>query len=68
MLKQAGFSSWEIWPDGGDWDQVLLSVNLQFTRLCFLPLVILVNCAGIVLECIDHRETNPANYTIIARA
>src|SRR6476660_2071246 len=29
MVKDAGFSSWEIREDGGDWAQLMLTLNLQ---------------------------------------
>jgi hypothetical protein len=67
LLKVAGYSSWEIWPDGGDWTQIFLSINLQLQRTCFIPLVIIFNLSGLIMEFLDHREKIPANYTIIAR-
>ncbi|HUJ19451.1 MAG TPA: methyltransferase domain-containing protein [Nitrospirota bacterium] len=68
MLKNAGFSSWEIWPDGGNWTQIFLSINLQLRRVCFIPLIVLFNCLGLILDYLDHEETIPANYTILARS
>ena len=67
MLSTAGFSSWEIWPDGGDWTQIFLSINLQLQGFWFLPLTVCFNTAGIIMEHLDHREKIPANYTIVAR-
>jgi SAM-dependent methyltransferase len=68
LLSNAGFSSWEIWPDGGNWTQIFLSINLQLRRVCFIPLIMLFNCLGLVMDYLDHEETIPANYTILARS
>jgi SAM-dependent methyltransferase len=67
LLRSSGFSSWEIRPDGGDWTQIFLSINLKFRRLCFAPLIVFFNCAGLVMEHLDPREQSPANYTILAK-
>ena len=35
MLQKAGFATWEIRPDGGDWAQILLSINLKVSKVFF---------------------------------
>ncbi|MFK5913743.1 MAG: class I SAM-dependent methyltransferase [Woeseiaceae bacterium] len=65
MLKTAGFKSWEIKSDGGDWAQILLSINLKVSKVLF-PLRILINCLGLLAEKISTSEKSPANYTLKA--
>lgn len=65
MLQKAGFTTWEIRPDGGDWAQILLSINLKVPRV-FFPIRILVNCLGLLAEKVSTSENIPANYTLKA--
>lgn len=68
LLANAGFTQWEIRPDGGDFAQVFLSMNLLFRRRFFAPIRVLLNVMGMVLDKIFHRTTCPANYTVFAKA
>lgn len=68
LLREAGFSHWEIRPDGGDWAQIFLSVNLHLEKKCFIPLRVIFNLAGLILDRLDHRELSSANYTVIAKS
>jgi len=65
LLKNAGFQTWEIRADGGDWAQILLSINLKISKKLF-PLRILVNCLGLLSEKLNTSEMVPANYTLKA--
>ncbi|MBE9248167.1 MAG: class I SAM-dependent methyltransferase [Aphanizomenon sp.] len=67
LLRQAGFSEWEIKPDGGDWAQILLSINLRLSRRWLLPLRIITNCIGIMLDKLNPRYNSPSNYTLLAK-
>lgn len=67
LLKNAGFSTWEIKADGGTWAQIFLSINLQ-VRSKFLVLIrVLLNLLGAMLDKINYQENSPANYTILAQ-
>lgn len=67
LISNAGFSEWEIRADGGDWAQIFLSITLRLKKRCFIPLRTIFNCAGSLMDRLDHRELSPANYTILAK-
>lgn len=67
LLKEAGFSQWEIKADGGDWAQIFLSINLRLSGLFAIPFWMVFNYAGAILDNFFHRELSPSNYTIIAK-
>lgn len=66
-LRDAGFTDWEIKPDGGDWAQICLSISLRLKRRWLAPLRVVVNSVGTILDSSFASTTCPANYTIIAR-
>jgi len=68
LLRDAGFSEWEIREDGGDWAQLMLSVNLRLNSRWLLPLRCAVNASGALLDAMLPSRKSPANYTILARA
>ncbi len=67
LLSKAGFSTWEIKADGGDWAQIFLSINLKLNGKLIKPLWMIFNYLGQFLDAIDHTEKSPANYTIVAK-
>jgi SAM-dependent methyltransferase len=67
MLRAAGFSEFEITPDGGDWAQFFLSVALRLRGRVLAPLRLVTNLAGAALDRVAPSFTYPANYTILAR-
>ena len=68
LLANAGFSQWEIRPDGGDFAQVFLSINLLFRGRFFAPIRVFFNLIGALLDKLIHRTSCPANYTVFAKA
>ena len=66
LLKDAGFSSWEIKGDGGDWAQIFLSLNLKLSGKLLFPARILLNLTGLMLNRLYPSELSPSNYTILA--
>jgi SAM-dependent methyltransferase len=67
LLKIAQFSSWDIKPDGGDWAQIILSINLKMSHFILIPIRILLNLIGITLDTFNKSYKNPANYTVFAK-
>jgi SAM-dependent methyltransferase len=66
LLKDAGFSDWQILEDGGDWAQLMLSVCLRLNKWLF-PLRCVVNVVGAVLDAVNRSTRLPANYTVLAK-
>lgn len=66
-LADAGFKSWQIKEDGGDWAQFFLSVSLKLRRRWMAPLRVVSNCTGAVLDSIAKSTEMPANYTVLAQ-
>jgi SAM-dependent methyltransferase len=66
LLRDAGFSEWQILEDGGDWAQMMLSVCLRLNKWLF-PLRCIVNVAGAVLDSVSRSTRLPANYTVLAK-
>jgi SAM-dependent methyltransferase len=67
LLRTAGFSEWEITPDGGDWAQVFLGLTLQLGSWWLAPFRLVCNVCGVVLQSLDNRQSSPANYTVMAK-
>jgi SAM-dependent methyltransferase len=67
MLSNSGFSFWEIRPDGGDWAQIFLSINLKMKSKLTIPFRIILNLFGSLLDEFDKAYGSPSNYTIIAK-
>ena len=67
LLKNAGFSTWQIKPDGGDWAQIFLSVNLKLKNKWTFPLRIIFNLLGTYMNNLDKIALSPSNYTVLAR-
>ncbi len=67
LLKKAGFRSWNIFEDGGDWAQILLALNSRLTNRLAAPLRCVVNATGMILDKLDGSKLSPANYTIWAK-
>ncbi len=67
LLKNAGFSDWEIVPDGGDWAQIVLSINLKMSSRWLIAIRIFLNLVGDLLDKINNKHQSPSNYTILAR-
>jgi SAM-dependent methyltransferase len=65
LLRDAGFSEWEIREDGGDWAQMMLSVCLRLNKWMF-PLRCVVNVTGAILDSVSDSRRLPANYTVLA--
>lgn len=68
LLREAGFSHWQIREDGSDLAQLMLSVNLRLSKKLFLPFVATVNLMGAIFERMSRSRMSPANYTVIAEA
>jgi SAM-dependent methyltransferase len=66
LLKSADFDSWDIKPDGGDWAQLFLSVNLNVSKW-FFPLRIILNILGVIFDKFNSSHKIPSNYTILAK-
>lgn len=66
-LSDAGFTSWQIKEDGGDWAQFFLSVSLRFGRRWMAPFRVVSNCMGAALDSIVKSTEMPANYTVLAQ-
>ena len=66
-LANAGFSTWDIREDGGDWAQAMLALNLRFTSKFTVPLRCLVNLTGAFLDAMSSSRLSPCNYTILAK-
>ena len=66
LMKDAGFSEWQIREDGGDWAQMMLSVCLRLNKWVF-PLRCAVNLTGAFLESVNKSTRLPANYTVLAK-
>src|SRR5262249_9413651 len=67
LLREAGFTEFEITPDGGDWAQFFLSVSLRLGGRPLAPLRVASNVLGAVLDRWQPSYRLPANYTILAR-
>lgn len=67
LLREAGFSGWEIREDGTDWAQVFLSIALRFDGPWYAPVRTIVNGAGAVLGKFGNSRKSPANYTVLAK-
>jgi len=67
MLKDAGFSSWEIKEDGGDWAQLMLALNLKLCKRWMAPLRCIVNIVGLTLNQAFLSTKSSANYTVLAK-
>jgi len=68
LLKDAGFSEWQVREDGGDWAQLMLSVSLRLNSRLLTPLMCMVNATGALLDAVTTSRKSPANYTVIARS
>lgn len=66
-LADAGFRSWQIKEDGGDWAQFFLSVSLKLSRRWMAPLRVVSNSIGATLDSIAKSTEMPANYTVLAQ-
>jgi SAM-dependent methyltransferase len=67
LLRQAGFVNWQIKADGGSWAQTFLAINLQLRSRWLIPLWVIFNLVGVLMDKIDYTELSPSNYTILAR-
>jgi SAM-dependent methyltransferase len=67
LLRDAGFSNWEIREDGSDLAQLMLCISLRLSNKFLFPLVCIVNLVGALLEGISNSRLSPANYTVIAQ-
>jgi len=65
LMRGSGFTDYEIRPDGGDWAQIFLSINLKISKF-LVPLRIVFNLLGLTLNYLFYSEKSPANYTLIA--
>jgi SAM-dependent methyltransferase len=67
LSERAGFEAIELWPDGGDYARLFLSI-LHSTP-AFLEILIRVPCNlfGRSLDLLSPRHTFPANYTALMR-
>ena len=68
LVRDAGFSEWQIREDGGDWAQLMLSVSLRLNSRLLIPLICAVNITGAVLDGMRPSRRSPANYTVLARS
>ena len=66
LLKDAGFSQWQIVEDGGDWAQMMLSISLRLNKWLF-PVRCAVNITGALLDSVSKTTRLPANYTVLAK-
>src|ERR1700751_411239 len=67
LLRDAGFSEWQIREDGGDWAQLMPSVSLRLNSRALIPLMCVVNLVGACLDAALISKKSPANYTVMAR-
>lgn len=67
LLDKAGFSSYEIRPDGGDWSMIFLSISLKLKRKWTIPIRIIINILGVAFDKFDDQCLSPSNYTILAK-
>ncbi|MFZ0282318.1 MAG: class I SAM-dependent methyltransferase [Bacteroidales bacterium] len=65
LMQLSGFATYEIRPDGGDWGQIFLSINLKISKYLF-PFRIMLNLIGFALDYYFYSDKSPANYTLIA--
>lgn len=68
LVKDAGFTSWSIKEDGGDYARFCLSMIQILPRTLGIPLRVPLNVLGVILDKTLHRTALPANYTVVARA
>lgn len=66
LLRKAGFSEWQVREDGGDWAQLMLTVNLRFRGRLMIPLICVVNFVGALLDKVSSSRKSPSNYTVMA--
>jgi SAM-dependent methyltransferase len=65
LMQMAGFAHYIIRPDGGDWGQIFLSINLKINKY-FFPIRIMFNLIGYALNYLFYSDKSPANYTLLA--
>ena len=63
LLENAGYRSIDIIPDGNDWIQIFVSINLKISKP-FFPFRIFLNSLGLLLGKISRDIKSPLNYTI----
>jgi len=66
-LMEAGFETWNIVEDGGDWAQICLSISLHLNQRWLAPVRAVVNSLGLFLDWAFPSRLSPANYTVLAR-
>jgi hypothetical protein len=67
LLKDAKFSQWEIKEDGGDWAQLMLTLNLRLGGRLMAPMRCAVNLLGQLFDPYSRSARSPSNYTVLAK-
>ncbi|HXM59067.1 MAG TPA: class I SAM-dependent methyltransferase [Candidatus Dormibacteraeota bacterium] len=66
LLRRAGYEEFEITPEGGDWAQVFLAVNLRLPGRALAPLRLAANLAGVAMDRLRPSYSSPSGWTVIA--
>jgi SAM-dependent methyltransferase len=67
LSDDAGFEDFHLWPDGGDYARLFLSITHSVPAPLEIFLRVPCNVVGRGLDRLFPRYTFPANYTILAR-
>ena len=67
LLRRAGYAEFEITPEGGDWAQVFLAVNLRLPGKALAPLRLAANLAGVAMDRLRPSYSSPSGWTVMAR-
>lgn len=67
LSDKAGFEDFELWPDGGDYSRLFLSILHSVPALLEFFIRIPCNLSGRLLDVLWPRHSFPANYTILIR-
>jgi len=67
LLRSAGYEEYEITPEGGDWAQVFLALNLRLPGPALAPVRLVSNMLGVAMDRLRPSYTSPAGWTVLAR-
>src|SRR5215472_1054210 len=66
LMRQAGYTEFEIQPQGGDWAQVFLALSLRLRGRPLAPVRLVTNLFGEALDRISPSFTSPSGWTVMA--
>jgi SAM-dependent methyltransferase len=66
FLKAAGYSEYDVTPEGGDWAQAFLAIGLRLGGRPLAPVRLVSNLVGATLDRLAPSFTCPTGYTVMA--